>query len=124
MQFSFVEVGPAGALVGILLGAHADTFVKRTAAGSAGGYLVYGHGVMGATVGYAVGNQMAKKQSEKQITAKRMGASAQNNAGMATPRLANSKNCQPLTTMNNPLSPGLSLFDNVNLPRAASYAFL
>ena len=91
MQFSFAKVSPAGALVSISLGEHADTSVKRTAAGTAGGYLVDRHGVLGATVGYAVGNQMAKKQSEKQITAKRTGESAQNNAGMATPRLTNSK---------------------------------
>ena len=124
MQFSFAKVSPAGALVSIPLGEHADTSVKRTAAGSAGECLVHRHRVMGATVGYAVGHQMAKKQSEKQINAKRTGASAQNDAGMATPELANSKNCQPLTNMNNSLPPGLILYYNVNLRRVASYAFL
>ena len=124
MQFSFAKVSPAGALVSISLRALADTSVKRTAVGTVGGYLVDRHGVLSVTVGCAAGHHMAKKQSEKQITAKRTGEPAQNNAGMAAPELANSKNCQPLTTMNNPLPPGLSLYDNVNPPRVASYAFL
>ena len=67
MQFSFAKVSPAGALVSIPLGEHADTSVKRTAAGSAGECLVHRHRVMGATVGYAVGHQMAKSNPKSKL---------------------------------------------------------